>query len=60
MQCTLICRVEGELALSTVDDHAHDQITNIDEYLCVDKAFPKVISAGKILSASTQYCIEDA
>jgi hypothetical protein len=54
IQHTLICRVERKLTLSTVDNHAHDQITDVDENLGKDKAFPEVISRGKMLSACIQ------
>lgn len=52
-QLTLIGRIEDELALSTVDHHAGDQIAYENEYLCDNETFPEVISVGRMWLVSS-------
>ena len=48
LKLTLVGRVERELALSRVNDHAHDQVNRVNEDLGVDETFPEVVGPSHL------------
>ncbi len=48
LKLTLVGRVERKLALSRINDHAHDQVNGVNKNLGVDKTFPEVVGPSHL------------